>query len=140
MDISTLPFNALIGIERCPEPDRVFSLPGDARYTNHLGTVHASALMALAEATSGEFLLRAFPDFAGTTVPVVRRFEVKFRKPANGAIFSTASIPPEKKNEFAETFERRSKASIDVLVEISEEHGTHALSATIGWFVAKIAS
>jgi len=41
---------------------------------NHLGTVHASAQLALAEASRGEFLLRAMGDMQGI-VPVVRRLE-----------------------------------------------------------------
>ena len=59
-----------------------------------LGSVHASALLARAEASSGEFLLRHFGSSEGI-VPVVRRLESKFRKPAQGSVTSSASAKPE---------------------------------------------
>ncbi len=66
MDVSQLPFNLLIGLELA-EPDSGFlvSLPDHLKYTNHLGTVHGSALLAVAEAASGEFIIRKFSDIAG---------------------------------------------------------------------------
>ena len=60
----------------------MLSLPDDIRYTNHLGTVHASALMALAEATSGAYLISALNGVEFKVLPVVRRVEARFRKPA----------------------------------------------------------
>lgn len=75
MDITQIPFNQLIGL-RSTEPDSgfVLSLPAGKQYTNHLGTVHGSALLALVEAGSGEFLMRQFGD--GTDfIPVVRKVD-----------------------------------------------------------------
>ena len=40
-------------------------LPAGGQYLNHLGTVHASAQLALAEASSGEYLLRALGSAEG---------------------------------------------------------------------------
>ncbi len=63
MDVTKLPFNHLIGLELAdPGSDFLVSLPDDVKYTNHLGTVHASALFAVAEAASGLF-------FCGTLAP-----------------------------------------------------------------------
>ena len=79
MDVTKLPFNHLIGIELGdPGSDFLISLPDDVKYTNHLGTVHASALFAVAEAASGLFLLRHFGADAGL-VPGVRRWRRKNR-------------------------------------------------------------
>jgi len=51
MTIEELAFNQLIGITRSESGENsVLSLPNDIRYTNHLGTVHAGAQLALAEA------------------------------------------------------------------------------------------
>jgi acyl-coenzyme A thioesterase PaaI-like protein len=88
MDIVSLPFNQLVGITHSGNKGSVLSLPNDLRYTNHLGTVHAAALLALAEATSGEYLIRELKSIGFEVVPVVRRLEAKFRKPAVGAVFS----------------------------------------------------
>src|SRR4051812_31618690 len=84
MDVTALPFNHLVGLEPAP-PGSGFlvALPDAPQYTNHAGTVHASALLAVAEAGSGAFL-------AG--VLVVRRLESKFRRPARGRVMARAAV------------------------------------------------
>jgi acyl-coenzyme A thioesterase PaaI-like protein len=135
MDVTQLPFNVLIGVQRAA--DGSLALPADAKYSNHLGTGHAGALFTLAEAASGDFLLREFGDVGFPVVPVVRRAEAKFRKPAQGAVWAAAAIVPEAKTEFLTALKAKGRALISVMVEVTDEHGTHALSATFEWFVAK---
>src|SRR5258708_25602687 len=95
MDITALPFSRLIGLERCaPDSGFLLSLPGTSQYHNHLGTVHAGALLALAESASGEFLLREFGPHQ-ELVAVVRRMEAKFRQPAHGRVSGRASGNPD---------------------------------------------
>lgn len=138
MDITDLPFNRLIGISVASKSGAVLSLPNDLRYTNHLGTVHASALLALAEATSGAYLIEQFAGLGPDLLPVVRRVEAKFRNPARGAIFSTTSaLPPEKREEFISTLTERGRALLEIKVDVHDEHGTHALAASFDWFVAR---
>lgn len=137
MNITDLPFNRFIGIARTQADGAVLALPGDDRYGNHLGTVHASALLALAEATSGEHLIRRFPDLGFGVVPVVRRVEAKFRKPALGAVHSKSSVPPEQEAEFRTTLTAKGRALITISVEVFDEHDAHALTATFEWFVAR---
>src|SRR5437879_5516558 len=86
--VTELPFNSFLGIHIATEPSQLLRLPPGDRYLNHLGTVHASAQLALAEASSGEFLLKHF-DSTNGIAPVVRRIEAKFRKPASGTVTST---------------------------------------------------
>jgi hypothetical protein len=91
--VTELPFNSFLGIQTAPRPPQILLLPSGDQYLNHIGTVHAIAQLALAEASRGEFLLRHFGSTEGI-VPVVRRLEAKFRKPANGAITSIATAAP----------------------------------------------
>jgi hypothetical protein len=90
--VSELPFNRFLGVQTATDPSQLLRLPSGEQYLNHLGSVHASAQLALAEASSGEFLLRHFGS-AEAIVPVVRRIEANFRKPAKGAVTSTARAP-----------------------------------------------
>ena len=136
MDVTDLPFNALIGIERAETNNALLRLPSDPRYLNHLGSVHASALLALAEASSGEFLLRHFGSSEGI-VPVVRRLESKFRKPANGSVTSTASATPEALARLTMDLASKGRSNILVAVELHDESGAHALSATVEWFIQR---
>lgn len=137
MEITDLPFNRFIGLTRAPDSGAVLSLPADARYGNHLGTVHAGALLAVAEATSGEYLVQTFSDVGFPVVPVVRRVEAKFRKPAQGAVHTKWNVTPAAAAEFRAALTAKGRALIEVPVDVFDEHGTHALAATFEWFVAR---
>ena len=137
MNITDLPFNRFIGIARSEKEGSVLSLPNDLRYTNHLGTVHAGALLALAEATSGDYLIKELQGIGFDVLPVVRRVEAKFRKPANGAIYSTVNIAPEKKEEFVSMLTTKGRALLEIPVDVHDENGTHALAVVLEWFVAR---
>jgi acyl-coenzyme A thioesterase PaaI-like protein len=138
--VTELPFNTFLGLETAPtESGQLLRLPSDDRYLNHLRTVHASALLALAEASSGEFLLRHL----GSTediMPVVRRLEAKFRKPATGAVSSSASVTPEALAQISADLAAKGRALISVAVELRDESGAHVLSASVEWFIQRLAS
>lgn len=135
--VTELPFNRFLGLESSPDPAQLLRLPSGPQYLNHLGTVHASAQLALAEATSGEFLLRAFGPDSGV-IPVVRRLESKFRKPAHGSITSTVTTPPEALDQLRADLASKPRATISITVELHDESGTHTLSATVEWFLTKL--
>ncbi len=114
-------------------------LPAGDHYLNHLGTVHASALLALAEASSGQFLLQHFGSTDGI-VPVVRRLESKFRKPANGSVTSQASADPVALTQLNSDLTSKGRALISVAVELHDHSGAHVLSASVEWFIQRINS
>jgi acyl-coenzyme A thioesterase PaaI-like protein len=132
-----LPFNKFVGIERAAKEAQVLRLPRGAQYLNHLGTVHASALLALAEASSGEFLLRHFGSAEGV-IPVVRRLEAKFRKPANGAITSTVKTPVESLATLDADLSAKGRALLSISVDVHDESGAHVLSAEVEWFIQRV--
>jgi acyl-coenzyme A thioesterase PaaI-like protein len=137
--VTELPFNRFLGIQAATEPAQLLRLPSGGQYLNHLGTVHASAQLALAEASSGEFLLRALGPADGI-VPVVRHLEAKFRKPANGEITSTVTTPPEVLDQLRADLAAKGRALVSVAVELHDESGVHTLSATVEWFIVRAPS
>jgi acyl-coenzyme A thioesterase PaaI-like protein len=82
MHVSAIPFNRFLGLRA---GETALTLPAEPKYHNHLGTVHAGAQFALAEAASGQWLLDRFGEAAADYVAVVRRPDVKFRS-EQGAI------------------------------------------------------
>jgi len=137
LDVTALPFNRLVGLETAPpESGYLLSLPAAERYLNHLGTVHAAAQLALAEATSGEFLLRRFGAASGTA-PVVRRLEARFRGPAHGRLSSRASAEDGALAKLVTDLEARGRGRVRVSVEIVDERHVVTMTAVVEWFVAK---
>lgn len=140
MNVSELPFNKLIGLKLATSGSGFqTSLPDDPQYTNHLGTVHASAMLAVAEAGSGAFLTQHFSDYSGL-IPVVRRLEAKFRKPGHGQISARCIVAPEMLANWAAELERRGRLSAPVLVEVIDATGNIVMSATVEWFISNTAT
>lgn len=133
--VTDLPFNKLLNLQSAGDDPKLLRLPAGGQYLNHLGTVHAGALLALAEASSGEFLLHSLGGVNGV-VPVVRRLEAKFRKPANGAVTSAASVAEGALDELRAGLAGKGRALISVNVELHDESGAHVLSASVEWFIA----
>ncbi|MFT4690681.1 MAG: PaaI family thioesterase [Verrucomicrobiia bacterium] len=85
MNILSLPFNAHTGLQ--PGPDGyLLHLPFADHLLNHVGTVHASAICALAEASSGEFLVRHLDDEKRDAVG--RKTTAKYSAPADSSLIS----------------------------------------------------
>jgi acyl-coenzyme A thioesterase PaaI-like protein len=136
VDVTQLPFNRLIGLEPAAAGSELLvSLPPGSQYTNHLGTVHASALLAVAEAGSGAFLAGRLGDATGF-VPVVRRLEAKFRKPAAGRVSARAVVADADVGRWAAELAGRGRVSASVPVEVVDAAGVVVLSATVEWFIA----
>ena len=139
MDVSQLPFNTLIGLELANQDSGfLVCLPAGEQYTNHLGTVHGSALLAVAEAGSGAFLLQQFGD-TKDFIPVVRKLEAKFRKPATGRVAARCNVAAEEISRWAKELSSRGRLSASIPVEVLDASNTLVLTATVEWFVAKAA-
>jgi acyl-coenzyme A thioesterase PaaI-like protein len=139
MDVTALPFTRLLGLERGASGSGLLvSLPASAQHANHLGTVHAGALLTVAEAGSAEFLLRHFGEIPGY-VPVVRRVEAKFRRPARGRVSARASADERALSRLVAALESKGRALIGVSVEVVDEGGAVVLSAVVDWFIARAA-
>jgi len=137
MDVTQLPFNRLLGLESAPAGSEfLVSLPDGPQYTNHIGTVHAIALLAVAEAGSAAFLIRHFGDRDGF-VPLVRRLESKFRKPARGRVSARASVPAEEIARWSVELTTRGRVTAAVPVEIIDSGGVVVLTAVVEWFISR---
>jgi hypothetical protein len=136
MEITAIPFNQLVGIKRAErDPPYLLELDDHVSLTNHLGTVHAAAQLALAEASSGEYLLRAFKGDRRDAVAVVRTVEAKFRKPLQGRAFSKARVDDGEIQRLAGALDAKGRGIVHVKVDIVDDHEVVAMSADIGWFI-----
>lgn len=117
-------------------PLSCFGFPLGRTNLNHVGTVHASAQLALAEASSGECLLRSLGS-ADYVIAVVRRIEAKFRRPANGAISSRASLAAGAFDRLTAELTRKGRSVVAVVVDLYDASGAHTLSAEVEWFIQR---
>ena len=137
IDVTKLPFNQFIGLKISNKSSYLLMLDNRSEYRNHLDTVHASAMFSLAEAASGHFLLN---EFSGLTdiVPVVRKVEIKYKKPSTGCVFSKAKFLETEKNEILEALEQRGRAILKVEVSLFDEAEALIMQSVFEWFVSKL--
>ena len=133
MDVFQLPFNRFIGLQASDRQEYLMMLPTGEQYGNHLGTAHASALFALAEATGGLFLLREF-EGVENVMPVVRNVGVKYKKPASGPVFSKAKLMSEK-NAVLESLATKKRTLVSIQVTLHDVDGLLLVQSTFEWFV-----
>ncbi len=137
VDVLNIPFHRLLGIKRADKQGYVFMMEEQASFLNHLGTIHACVQLSLAEASAGEFLLKEFAGAAEGLIPVVRKTEVKYNKPANGILYCKASFIEMDKATFLNDLELKGRAQLQVKTEVHNEKGVKVLSAIFDWFIAK---
>lgn len=136
MDVLKIPFNSLIGLTRVDnEKDYIFKLTEKREYQNHLGSVHASALFALAEATSGEYLKRLLGETKLNIIPVVRRVELKYNRAAYGEIFSRATLLASTKDDIINELQIRKRTTLKIFVELCTNNNAKVFSSVFEWYL-----
>jgi acyl-coenzyme A thioesterase PaaI-like protein len=134
MNLKDIPFAKLLDISES-NSEFLFELSDDEKYTNHLGTVAAAAQFSLAEFASGQWMLNSFPDIAPQVIPVLRKSEVKFRKPAIGRVRARAIVNDDTRQLFISELLLRKRALLKVLIELVNDDLEVVMSGTYEWFI-----
>lgn len=134
MNLKEIPFAKLLAVSSS-DSDFLFELSADEKYTNHLGTVAAAAQFSLAEFASGQWMINTFPDIAPNVIPVLRKSEVKFRKPALGRVRARALVNEETKTQFITELTQRKRALLTIPIELVNDDLEVVMSGTYEWFI-----
>lgn len=134
MDLAAIPFTKLVGI--LPSTNEfIFELIDDVKYTNHLGTVAAAAQFSLAEFASAQWMVNTFPEIAPKAVPVLRKSEVKYRKPAFGRVRAKVNVTNEVTQEFTNQLIQSKRALISITVIVVNDNDEAVMHGTYEWFI-----
>ncbi len=134
MNLKEIPFAKLLAVSDSTS-GFLFELSDDEKYTNHLGTVAAAAQFSLAEFASGQWLIHAFPEYATQVIPVLRKSEVKFRKPAMGRVRARAIVNDESRDQFLTDLTQRKRALVTIVIELVNDDLEIVMSGTYEWFI-----
>jgi acyl-CoA thioesterase FadM len=136
MNIIDIPFNKLIGISLPVNSEFLLQLDAKKEYTNHMGAVHAAALFALAEGSGAQFLLNYFPkEMIEQVIPLVRKVEVSYKKPATGIIVSTAKLKDNSIEDIRQQLTTKKRVSLITTVDLFDEEKNRVFTANFEWFV-----
>lgn len=140
MNITAIPFHQYLGLEFA-EPPYLLQLRAQQHHTNHLGTIHASVLIAVAEAGSGQFLMNHLSDgtekVGETILPVIRRIEAKFHQGGQGTVCARCTLDPASLSTVRHDLEVKHRAKVLVPMQVVDVQGTLLLSVSFDWFIQK---
>jgi acyl-coenzyme A thioesterase PaaI-like protein len=141
MHVTDLAINKTLEMRLAPAGEsHILEMPETPLHLNHVGTVHASVQFALAEACSGEFLLRHLGDKQNQVFAVLRTSEVKFRKPAHGALRASARFADGSADALAAELSSRGRALVSLLVDVADVQGVVTMSGRYDWFLQRQAA
>ena len=135
MEISEIPFNKVLGLSA---DDQAVVLQPQSIHQNHVGSIHAAVIFALAESAAGHFLLSRFPDMADSYVVVLRGTTTKYRQPATvgSELRAMANSDESVTSTFLETLRSRGRATLDLSVTVTQQE-TRVFTGTFTWFAAR---
>lgn len=134
-----IPANALLGlkVEEMGDGAGAVRLPWREEVGNHVGSVHAAALFAIADATSGAAMTSGLGDLVASVTPLARGGEITYKKIARGDIVGRSRISAEDLERIRAELETDGVSRPDVLVEMTDADGTVVAEATFHWHVKK---
>ncbi len=139
MKATDLAFNQRLGLVAAPAgAAHLLELPLTAALHNHLGSMHAAAQFALAEAASAECLQRHFGAALGEVFAVVRGVEVKYRKPATGDLRAFGAPDENTRDHLVAEFAARGRCSAVIRVDLKDHAGTLTFHGKFDWFISRV--
>lgn len=136
MQLTNIPFARLIKLKHS-QSCYVFELSALDEYTNHLGTVAAAAQFSLAEFTSGHWLLDTFPDLQHSIIPMLRKSDVKFKKPASGRIRARAIADEKMIEQIRNELSIRHRTICHIHVDVVNDDEEVVMSGNFEWFLQR---
>lgn len=139
MKATDLAFNQLLGIVPAPAGSvHLLELPFTPALHNHLGTMHAAAQFALAEAASAECLQRHFGAAVGQVFAVVRGVEVKYRKPALADLLAYGVPDENTRANLVAELTGRGRSGAVILIDLKDRTGTLTFHGKFDWFISRL--
>lgn len=140
MQVTSIPFHAHLGLELASPPHLLQLSPRDV-HQNHLGTIHASVMIAVAEAGSGLFLQQHLEKdvarLGGRILPIIRRIDAKFHQAGHGLIYCRCLMDPDALHDVLDELKSRNRAKVVVPIQVVDTTATLLLSASFDWFIQR---
>jgi len=133
-----VPLNKLLGIEILLIGDGVAEarIPFRPEVTNHIGSLHGTAIFGVAEAASGGAMTGAFAPIVLQIRPVAASAQVTFLKIVRSDLTAHASIVGVAE-DLRKKLTTEGKVVFDVAVKMQDAGGADVAEMTVAWHVTK---
>lgn len=137
--IQNIPLNKTMGIVlgELTGESAIATLAEQAAYHNHIGTPHAGAIFAVAEAASGACVGAAFVEEMGRLTPLAKEATIRYRKIARGDLTATAKLLEPRADLLAKLPAAEKGVEAQVRVVITDAQGVETSEVLVTWFLKK---
>jgi acyl-coenzyme A thioesterase PaaI-like protein len=134
MKVSDLPFNQALGI--AVGVDGAITLRIKDEHKNHLGTAHASVIYAIAEACSGEWIIRTVAQQFPNAFAVTRAGNIQYKKPGGGTLTAQVAKASIRPTDLIQQISSRNMSRVTIDVQVNSTDITVA-TAAFEWLIQK---
>lgn len=106
-------------------------MPFGKQLTNHVGTLHASALFTIAETAAGLHATDLIPG--NRAIPLLRGATVKYTRRASGDLTATASVKDGSAAEVITAFDANDRADVDIEVDVTDAENETVFNGTFDY-------
>lgn len=135
---AAVPFTTFLGVEydEVGPGKAVLRLKDDPAKHNHVGTLHAGAMFALAESASGLCVIATIADHLAGVTPLAARAEITYKKVARGDVTATARLA-RTADEITAALDESGKTRFPVEVDLSDSSGEVCAVVTVDWHLKR---
>lgn len=129
-------YNKTLGIQR--GSDGQLELSGRGEVSNLFGYIHPCAIISLAEAASGQYLIDNLGVDIDSMSPVIRTMSVKVGKPAKERARAVCTVDEAQSNEFRDNLVNKGRSRLAMEVKVINEENKESMVASFDWMVMKV--
>ena len=137
MELTELPFCRWIGLQKLQiDGEQVIALTPSVDHHNHVGTIHAAALFALAETASAQAMLDRYGERQHELDVVLRKAECKYSRLASGTVFGKGELDEQECERFEQQLARRGQALLRIPTQVWAGPDI-VFQGAFTWFIAR---
>ena len=131
--LSAIPYLEPHGLEVTEQTDEYIAvkMPFGKRLTNHVGTLHASALFTVAETAAGIHATSVIPG--NRAIPLLRGATVHYTRRAGGDLTATARVKGGESGRALADFDANDRADLDIEVDVVDDENETVFTGTFDY-------
>lgn len=106
-------------------------MPFGKQLTNHVGTLHASALFTIAETAAGMHATDLIPG--NRAIPLLRGAAIQYTRRASGDLTATASVKDGTASGVLAAFDADGRADVDIEVDVTDTENQTVFKGTFDY-------
>lgn len=106
-------------------------MPFGKQLTNHVGTMHASALFTIAETAAGLHATSVIPG--NRAIPLLRGATVRYTRRASGDLTATARVKGGDSERVLADFDANDRADVDIEVDVVDDENETVFKGTFDY-------